>query len=233
MITLREKNIDLGAGVLLNNVITLRDIDLNKFKALARNWKISGVNYVVLDSELGFSQDILNSLNEAKLDSWINFESNPEPAQLRFLASQGVKVVIAPASSPNEMLNLAGRVHRCNLLLFAKVKQNSSTYPYNLNNISQLRDSEIDGIVGSEDLDFQVLLTAFNSSIVAIATNANNFKDVYTKKMHGGASYLSAVNPKLIVDALIGDVVAQTEIAQRGNLPKDTIVKEIFTLIKK
>jgi hypothetical protein len=223
---LNEINVAQGSGINLVNTIPLAKLDISKFKNLARNWKIAGSEFAILDQELGFSSDVLMALTESKLQSWVWFDANPEPAQLRFLATQNVKVVIVPAQNQQALLNIAQRVHRSKIAMFVRVIPNSLDHQFSANTISLLLDSDVDGILDFNNSN-ELLHAAINASLLTYTTNPHLYKDIASKNGHGGASYFAAVNPKLASDSLQGDVVAHTEIAQRSGTTKEILISEI------
>ena len=223
---LNEINVAQGSGINLVNAIPLAQLDISKFKNVARNWKIAGSEFAILDQELGFSSDVLMALTESKLQSWVWFDTNPEPAQLRFLATQNVKVVIVPAQGQQALLNIAQRVHRSKLAMIVRIIPNSLDHQFSANTVSMLLDSDVDGILDFNNSN-ELLHAAVNATLLTYTTIPHLYKDVAAKNGHGGASYFAAVNPKLASDSLLGDVVAHTEIAQRSGITKETLIAEI------
>ena len=227
-----EAPLSTGAGVYLANIITLNKIDLNKLRTVSRSWKIDGVSSVMLDQEQGMNLDVVEALTSSRLQPWVLFDKNPEPAELRHVFSLGVRAIVIPSQGVTALGNVTGRIHRAGLYCLIRHNSNLNDYRYLASNIGEVIGAGVDGLI-DHSTDSLLAKGAISYGLNTYTANASMVREVTQSGGSGALLTITGINPAMVVDTLNGDLVAHTELMRRDLLGKEVYANELAKLLSR
>lgn len=227
-----NRKLDTGAGVNLVRTLPLSRLDIYKLKSNTRNWKIAEIDFVLLDSELSFNNDIISTFKDNGIKIWTWFDRFPDVAQLRFLKGVGVNNIVTPPGEFNDIQAVSSRIHRSNLSHIVRLNYLQEENNYSVGSIYKLKDAGVDGILNFSN-DPTLMQSALNVNLAVFSGLPQNYKDVAFLKGHGGVSHFAALYPKLAVDSLKGDNLAHAEVSSRLGKNSQQIIQEVVLKLSK